>query len=228
MKSSGVSKKEDAKLSKTTKASRGSVKTMQMSKPRHNTNDIKLVIPQLKDSEINSILNDQYTQNCCTKRNCLIRCFTDIDSNRVCYDNAIEAFRNCREITRTKNSVERQAFLIDGFKKSIIEIETDGVSDSIRYNHCWKLPGYSDKVCRLSWAKAYNFSPYELDKCSTILKQNFHASSLSHKAYTDATVHAYSYNETEAIFMSNVVDSDYGDKKFKYIYYLYILYIIIL
>jgi len=50
MKSSGVSKKEDAKLSKTTKASRGSVKTMQMSKPRHNTNDIKLVIPQLKDS----------------------------------------------------------------------------------------------------------------------------------------------------------------------------------
>ena len=171
---------------------------------------IRLIPGPLNDSEINKIINNINMQHYCDRKNCYLNIFCDSAGNTD-FNAAIQFFRDCRECTRLKTKTEREYFLIDSFKKLIIGKETI-ISDttSIRFVHNWQLGG--NKVCRKTWANAYKYTLYELDKCSDILRDNFETTSLTHKPYSDSHLHSYTFNETESMFMANATENDYGNE----------------
>ena len=63
-------------------------------------------------------------------------------------------------------------------------------------------------VCRRAIASLYGFTPYKIDLTAQVLKQNFNSSIISHRSYSNETVFNMTFNETQAIFESNVEDAD--------------------
>lgn len=162
----------------------------------HDKVDSSTVPIQLTDAEIISLLTSTKAIDCCSKANCLVSSFVT-KTGSTDFNESVIFFRNCREFTRTKDKQERSLFLLQEYKKCIVSDKT-----SNRFTSVWKLPN-DIVVCRNSWAIAYDFTMYELDYCSTKLKKNKDSVKLSSSAFTDRSLHPFTYNETMEMMDEN-------------------------
>ena len=155
-------------------------------------------------------------KNCCTKAGDLGGCYYHYFMNGATVDvnAAMEHFKLCREITRNKSSDKRDEFLIQQFDQSIKDqCET---TNGIKYKMEYRLPSPHYKhgrddgiiVCKDWFIAAYEFTSYELEKCSKQKKSsvsvNGSIGSLRVSAYSDSHLHPFNYAQTREMIFDNL------------------------
>jgi hypothetical protein len=137
-------------------------------------------------------------KKCCSVGNCILSLFVK-EEGLTDFNLAIKYFRDCRELTRTKDKVEKSLFLLEQYKKCIIDQRGN------RLICAWKLPD-NKEVCRISWAFLFDFKIHELENCSEQLKKDRGIVKLSTTAYTQRTLHSFTYTETMNLMDENFIE----------------------
>lgn len=216
--------KHEAKIARQirkTKASLGSKSVLAQSKSAQ----AKHFVPQrqMNDEEVVTYI-DKKMSKCCNVSNCFKRLFTK--GSNINYNEMIAVFRNCREETRMKAKPAKQIHLMLLYKATIINAEQfeqnelkfdeEGLPiycfERPAFVHSWIVRSGLDVGCKKTWARLYDFTPYQLDECSKALKENFSTTAIGTRSFTDATLHPYTYNQTEELFHNNVLNAE-GNKR---------------
>ena len=94
---------------KSIKSSRGGTYKLQQASKKTKLS-IDEIPSQLNDIEISQLLNSKKFTNCCSQTNCLASLFI-CDIGGYDFNSCIEFLRECREITRSKDNIEKDDFL---------------------------------------------------------------------------------------------------------------------
>ena len=140
-----------------------------------------------------------------------------------------EVIRSCRESLLNKDKEEKESAIIQLFKDTVrngdeffdfhadpeIAYDDNGLPryesalkrQKQAFQHEYKLPG-NIVVCGPVFKAVYGISKYTWDMCSRALRFNFDAVKISHKPYTDSTLHNVTHAEVRDIYANNVLDPD--------------------
>jgi hypothetical protein len=141
---------------------------------------------------------------CCKRERCLGH-----NSSDVSFDTVRETVAKCREIISTKTAEEREAFLLESMRRSIIDFDlfNEALDSSADFQYDFMLPGRLP-VCRRAWSACFGYSKHKMDAAAARLRVNKKATSLQHRVYTDRTIHPYFHSQVEEILYSNI--PEYG------------------
>jgi hypothetical protein len=153
---------------------------------------------QLTDIEIVTLFGSSNFTKCCSRGSCILSLFVNTEGSTD-MNAAIEYFRRCRELTRTKDKEEKSLFLLEQYRNCLVN------QSGNRFASIWTLLDKKD-VCRKSWGLAYDFTKYELDICSEKLKEDMGIVKLSTTAFTERTLHSFNYTETIEMMNDNLLD----------------------
>ena len=149
-------------------------------------------------------------RNCCLRGRGRGGCvWSYFSSPSIRANEAIEFFTKCRSLIAAKTKEEKEEFLFREFcscVKGNIKEENGEIKLQMDYRG-----GVNREVplCRNSFALVYNTSKHTLDKFSRKIRSNdgsTRVSSHNLHRYTDSTLHAMTYNETQSLFVSEVPD----------------------
>jgi hypothetical protein len=166
-------------------------------------------------------------EDCNPRRSCLKELFTEGPREQT--ESLKAVVRSCRETFINKEKEEKENEIIKLFKESVTNgddfddfladpstaIDEDGLPrydaalqrQRKKFQHEWKLPG-NIEVCGPVFKFVYGISQHMWETCSRTLRFNFNAVKLSHKPYTDSTMHHVTHAQVRDIFACNVLDRD--------------------
>lgn len=181
-------------MKKTISSSLGSQYMLQTAKNKETKTEFP---KQLADHDVLTIILSEDITGCCSKGNCLTS-LCILPNGNIDYNACVKLFLDCRECTRTKDDIENSEFLLVEFKNSITSDP-----ETTRFQHEFHLLDNNVSVCKKTWGLAYNFTKYNIDLCSSKLKENPQLVKIKTTKYKDSTQHPYNYNETRKIMIDN-------------------------
>ena len=165
----------------------------------------------------------------CIKRTFLAQeCRSDVSSlYNLDINQAVATVRRCQGLTVWREKHNLNDFVLEIFRASISKAQE--TSDGLKYVMDYRIDERKYPVCRTAFAKAYGISKHKLDQASERLKEVTKACchkpfKVSHRPFTDATVHELNYVETERIFSKNTCAS--VGKAFKIFFPIYIIFVL--
>ena len=121
------------------------------------------------------------------------------DFSRLC-----ATVKSCHEDVRMFNKIEKRVWMLGKFKESV---RPDGVSSG-RQKMSYQVKvtdGSSIQVCKKVFAKIYDSSTHQLEKCAEAIKEKTEEAYLrGHKKYSDSHIPTYTYAEVKKICEKNL------------------------
>ena len=170
----------------------------------------------ISDMEILSELDK--TIHCCAyggSVGCIRKTFS-VDTDGVInldINKSIEIVRLCRRKTNWRSPEELDQFAQTLFRDSIER--TIDTKDGIKFVMDYRIENRKYPVCKKSFACAYGVSEYKLETISNRIKECGEGSApfeVSHKSFSDGTIHDYNYAQTEKLFAVNLCSDCVGEK----------------
>lgn len=157
------------------------------------------------DDEITNLLDRM--KGCCSfgsTRGCIRQHYTTTTAtgSRVDYTAACEYFRRCRMLTVNKGAEEKEVFLKEQLRASIIPQTNDNLN--VRLNMQYKLIE-GKTACRTAFCMSFDFSKHMVVNCLKRIKESDTGQfySLNIKEWTDATIHeGFTYDSTADLFLT--------------------------
>jgi len=165
----------------------------------------------VSDVEANGILDG--LSKCCLKSKCIgcvRKFFLNPESKAIDFNASVKYFKDCRELVRMLNPIEKNRFLSHHFQNCIKDrVQLGEGKEKLVMEY--KSPINPNLIlCKASFASVFDTSVSMLEKMSKIVKQQELCSDLiptlklAKKKYTDKTLHPYTYKQVSEIFERNL------------------------
>lgn len=189
-----------------TKASIGNSKKFPQQQSKNTSKNPNSFCFQVKDAEVLSQINTLF--HCCARGGelgCIASHFLAINSTKkleIDYNAAVRKVLECREISsanrKTKDELDK--FVQEAFRRCI-QKEIKAKDGSVHFSMRYSLEG-GIQVCKKAFAVAYGITVKHLERCSKAVKLSAtrRVSAISLRSYADATIHDFTYRETEDLF----------------------------